>query len=303
MPGQIVCPNSSLQHDADAAQCGPICALKINGDSYVNCPSGISVPDASNLEFPRTCLVPGAKKSSSSEHTDAPSNDTEPSKKSISSDCFPGHASVLLDTGSRVPMSDLQIGDRVLVSEANEFSPVFMFTHRDPHASSHHMLAVKVAQNMVASNRTCNSVSNPQNYLESYSRPQELVLTRGHLVHVAPDMRLVEASALRPGQDSIMLADTGEFAQVVSVSSIPLGAARGLYNPQTVHGDIVVDNVVCSTLTNAFSSPWLAHAAMTPCRILFQQLGLSCSFLEGQSGFGETVRHSWIRLLASNPSP
>ena len=43
----------------------------------------------------------------------------------------------------------------------------------------------------------------------------------------------------------------------------------GLYNPHTLHGDIVVDGVLTSTYTAAFS-PTLAHVALAPLRALYR---------------------------------
>ncbi len=41
---------------------------------------------------------------------------------------------------------------------------------------------------------------------------------------------------------------------------------RGLYNPQTAAGDIVVDGFVASTYTT-FASPRAAHALLAPLRL------------------------------------
>merc|ERR1712196_529470 len=47
---------------------------------------------------------------------------------SCTEDCFPGSSSVELESGETVTMDKLQVGDRVRVN-ANEFAPIFMFTH------------------------------------------------------------------------------------------------------------------------------------------------------------------------------
>ena len=52
--------------------------------------------------------------------------------------------------------------------------------------------------------------------------------------------------------------------QVASVSSV---WADGLYNPHTMHGDIVVDGIQTSTYTSDID-PTLAHAALWPVRML-----------------------------------
>ena len=44
--------------------------------------------------------------------------------------------------------------------------------------------------------------------------------------------------------------------------------AQGLYNPHTMHGDIVVNGIRTSSYTAAIN-PILAHAALWPVRMLF----------------------------------
>ena len=53
----------------------------------------------------------------------------------------------------------------------------------------------------------------------------------------------------------------------------PLRRARGLYNPHTLHGDVVVDGVLTSTYTGVVH-PALAHALLAPLRQLYSA-GLS----------------------------
>ena len=52
---------------------------------------------------------------------------------------------------------------------------------------------------------------------------------------------------------------------------IAVGSARkdGLYNPHTLQGDIVVNGVLTSTYTSAFS-PVLAHLVFAPLRALYR---------------------------------
>lgn len=54
----------------------------------------------------------------------------------------------------------------------------------------------------------------------------------------------------------------GHDAKVVKVGNTH---DLGLYNPQTIHGDIVVDGFVVSTYT-ADVTPSVAHAVLTPMR-------------------------------------
>ena len=91
-----------------------------------------------------------------------------------------------------------------------------------------------------------------------------LHLSGGHYLPVNGG-RLVEARTVRVG-DNVTLGASGAAAPVLAVRSARKG---GLYNPHTLHGDIVVDGVLTSTYTAAFS-PTLAHAALAPLRALYR---------------------------------
>ncbi len=65
---------------------------------------------------------------------------TENSLQTRGPACFPGAATILLDSGVAVPMADVRIGDRVQVGVSARgepvFSAVYMFSHRDASALS-----------------------------------------------------------------------------------------------------------------------------------------------------------------------
>lgn len=151
--------------------------------------------------------------------------------------CFPGDAVASLESGAKVPMSHLETGDSVLVGPGT-YSPVFMWTHRDAEAS-------------------------PANaYVQLTTAHHSVTLTRGHYLYVsseAGEMKLVPAGEVRRGD--ILTTLSGREA-VVSARSV---RARGLYNPQTIHGDIVVGGVVSTTYTTAVP-PMAAHALLAPLR-------------------------------------
>ncbi len=56
------------------------------------------------------------------------------------------------------------------------------------------------------------------------------------------------------------------------VQAVGSVVADGLYNPQTAHGNIVVDGVLCSTFTSAIH-PLLAKTLLLPL-VLASKLGL-----------------------------
>jgi hypothetical protein len=87
-----------------------------------------------------------------------------------------------------------------------------------------------------------------------------IMLTGNHYLYV--NDKLAVASVVKTG-DALTTA-TGERDQVVSVSNV---WADGLYNPHTMHGDIVVDGIQTSTYTSDID-PTLAHGALWPVRML-----------------------------------
>ena len=90
-----------------------------------------------------------------------------------------------------------------------------------------------------------------------------LVLTPDHYVYVN-NGSLAAARTVRVG-DVLTLAD----GRAAAVTAVGTQTAAGLYNPHTLHGDVVVDGVHTSTYTEGVA-PALAHAALWPVRALYQ---------------------------------
>ena len=149
--------------------------------------------------------------------------------------CFPADATVTLEDGTTKTMAQLTIGDSVLVAP-NTFSKVYMFSHK--------LEATKAAFVAIVAGET------------------KLRLSADHYLYV--NGKLAVAGTVRVG-DSVTLAD-GTSAAVTAVST---EWSSGLYNPHTLHGDIVVNGVQTSTYTQGIA-PALAHAALWPVRALFQ---------------------------------
>jgi hypothetical protein len=70
--------------------------------------------------------------------------------------------------------------------------------------------------------------------------------------------------------DRLVLGDGG-LSAVVSVTTIH---DVGLYNPQTLQGDIVVNGIKASTYTKAVK-PDLAHSLLSPLRLAYAVFGYS----------------------------
>jgi hypothetical protein len=132
-------------------------------------------------------------------------------------------------------MADLAVGHRVHVG-GGKHSEVYAFTHADAGATS---LFVR---------------------LDTASGP--LTATPTHYVYV--DGALRPAGSVAVG-DRLNRAD-GTVAAVVGVS---LERHRGLFNPQTLHGDIAVDGFRTSTYTTAVA-PSVASVLLAPVRALYR---------------------------------
>lgn len=147
--------------------------------------------------------------------------------------CFPPTATVRLATGRTVPMSELRIGDRVQTGPS-AYSTVFSWTHKSPQVEAEFV-------------RLHTTLTDP------------LVLTPSHYVYNAGG-QLVVARSVKIG-DTLVGADGANLI----VRYVDRVRMNGLYNPQTMDGDIVVDGVRVSTYTQAVM-PTAAHAFLAPVR-------------------------------------
>lgn len=158
--------------------------------------------------------------------------------------CFPADAVVDTVGGAR-RMEEVRVGDEVLVGP-RMYSKVFMFTHTDSYTMAT-FVRIQLSDGHVVR------------------------LTPGHYIYVNRELML--ARDIRVG-DVLQLAN-GDVSKVVSTRSI---VGRGLYNPQTVHGNIVVDGVVASTFTEIIKPP-VAQSMLAPLRCLYRILRLHTQVL------------------------
>lgn len=162
--------------------------------------------------------------------------------------CFPASATVQLRGGVLKRMDELVVGDDVLVASSSstdleQYSTVFMFTHRDHSVVYNNFVTLRTHAN------------------------HSLTVTAGHYVYV-DDGQLVQARHVRVGQRLGKSNDDGMV--VVNVKSNV--RVRGLFNPQTMHGDVVVNGVVTSTFTQSIE-PTTAAALLAPVKAAFVVLG------------------------------
>ena len=148
--------------------------------------------------------------------------------------CFPHDATVTTMNG-QVTMQDLKIGMQVLVGK-DTYSPVIAWTHQD------------------------NNIHYP--FVKVTTKNENIIrLTKGHYIYA--DNQLMTARNLKIG----MTLKTAT-AQDDMIIKIEKEYGRGLYNPQTAHGDIVVDGIIATTYTNTIT-PNTAHALLAPIRAAF----------------------------------
>eukprot|EP00178_Gracilaria_changii_P010798 TRINITY_DN3133_c0_g1_i1.p1 TRINITY_DN3133_c0_g1~~TRINITY_DN3133_c0_g1_i1.p1 ORF type:complete len:445 (+),score=82.14 TRINITY_DN3133_c0_g1_i1:473-1807(+) len=161
--------------------------------------------------------------------------------------CFPADGTVLLEDGSVKRMDEVEIGDSVMVGE-KQFSEVFMFSHRLA-SVKHRFVRMELANGL------------------------SIEATTGHYVYV--NGRLLAASSVKVGDRMELVS-----GDRVAVSRVSVVKKSGLFNPQTLHGDIIVNGVRASTFTQAVQV-CTASALMAPLRFAYALFGWSASFLNG----------------------
>ena len=175
------------------------------------------------------------------------------------SSCFPAAARVNVQRASgaveRVSMRALKLGDMVQATAQPTvtFSPVFAFSHKASDVAVGTFVEIKL---------TVDGIPTPGD--------TALVLTEGHYVYA--NGALVAAGKVQVGDT--VVTEAGATAVVAAVTRDVKG--KGLYNPNTVHGDIVVEGVVVSTYTTSLS-PAVAHALLWPLRTAWKTTGVDTS--------------------------
>lgn len=249
--------------DTNYAQ-GTVTAI-IRPNQHITVAPGLQLPPGlwavvANPNSSGLCLYAGEGTINSAvdEMNNATVSKTRTSHDSV---CFPGTANVLLADGTYVDMARLVVGD--MVQTGAEPSRVYMFTHRE--------------------------IDVPYRFLRLHTRlDTPLVLTAGHRLYA--NNALVAADQVRVG-DYLRAVD-GRALRVVKIDEV---FGSGLYNPQTVQGDIVIDGVIVSTFTTAIESR-SAHALLAPLRALYSCTRTSFTGLEGRNPISR-----WYRAFRRRP--
>eukprot|EP00188_Purpureofilum_apyrenoidigerum_P004712 Plantae.Rhodophyta-Purpureofilum_apyrenoidigerum.ctg5528.p1 GENE.Plantae.Rhodophyta-Purpureofilum_apyrenoidigerum.ctg5528~~Plantae.Rhodophyta-Purpureofilum_apyrenoidigerum.ctg5528.p1 ORF type:complete len:576 (-),score=102.35 Plantae.Rhodophyta-Purpureofilum_apyrenoidigerum.ctg5528:101-1828(-) len=175
--------------------------------------------------------------------TDGPSTapttaPTESSTAAPSSEpCFPASATVELDDGSRKRMDEIALGDKVRTAATNTFSEVFFFGHRSAEDSAEYVVL-------------------------SVEHGHELSLSDKHYLYA--NGKLTTASNVHVGD--MLITAHGKRARVLAVSKARL---QGVYAPHTLHGDIIVNDVLASCYTQVVH-PVAAHVLLAPLRAAYR---------------------------------
>lgn len=160
--------------------------------------------------------------------------------------CFPADATVELEDGTIKKMEEISLGDSVKVAEG-QFSDIFMFTHKD--------------------------ASRTYSFVKIYTESGAVIsATPGHYIYVNGNLAAAKTAIVG---DNLELGN----GQATTVTAVERVRKVGLYNPQTLHGDIVVNSLRASTFTRTVNPP-SAQALMAPLRHIYAMFGLSGSFLD-----------------------
>jgi hypothetical protein len=185
----------------------------------------------------------------------------------LSQNCFPGSSQIALENDNFKALSDVTIGDKVLINEHNVYEPVIAFIHAD-RDNFFEFLAIDVQSMMSNLSST-------------------IVVSSNHLVFDFDSRKARFAGSFRVG-DRVQFV---EKAQIIpgEIIRIRLTQQKGYYAPLTPSGTIVVDGVLASNYATV-SNHDLAHIMMGIYRIWIN--------LAGSPTLGDQIH--WVLRLMLN---
>jgi len=165
--------------------------------------------------------------------------------------CFPGTARVtVLDKGD-ITMSELQLGDSILVDTKGNYESVYTFGHYYPNSPKSPFIKIKTVEG------------------------SELTLSLNHMVKTTTSGS-IPAVQIKKGDS--LLNSSGKIEFVESTNEFQL--QQGMYAPFTASGYLIVDNILVSNYValkeesflqiagkSIISHQWIAHAFNAPHRM------------------------------------
>jgi hypothetical protein len=153
--------------------------------------------------------------------------------------CFAGSSQVTLADGTFKALSDIQIGDKVLVNKHNVYEPVLSFIHAK-REGLFSFLAIKIQS--VGSNLSSTIFVSANHLIFDFDSGEALFAGK---FHVGDRVQFIENNEIVPGE----------------IISIELTKQEGYYAPLTSSGTIVVNGIVASNYATV-SNHALAHQMM-----------------------------------------
>jgi Hint module len=193
--------------------------------------------DATNIDPDRVCPLVREM------NNDSP-NPSTTTGASSSSSCFPAESRVTIEeNGVPTTLESLTIGSKIIDVDGS-FSDVIMFTHRDSSEKRHPFVELTADDGSV------------------------LTASAGHYVYTATGISTT--GSLSVGSQLVK----GDGRHVL-VATKRIVFRRGLYNPQTISGSLVVDGFAVTCYTQAVQ-PHLAHGILSPLRVLYRATDRGC---------------------------
>ncbi|KAM3852943.1 indian hedgehog protein [Vipera latastei] len=194
--------------------------------------------------------------------------------------CFPARALATLESGTKIPLWALKPGQRVQAMDAQGhlvYSEFLAFLDK------------------ALSSRTAFHV------IETQDPPRRLALTAAHLLFVGENatapMKTIFASLVQPGQ-YVLVTEGGEL-QPARVAAVSLQVDVGAYAPLTIHGTLVVDEVVASCFA-LVRDHHLAQWAFWPLRLYLHWAGRDWTQPEGVHWYSLLLYRLGQMFLASD---